>query len=238
MERTGEGDPAQVLPLLWRQGTVVGRTGLTVDAVVTAGCELADEGGFAAVSMRKVAEHLGRGAMTLYVHVPNRAVLVDLMVDAAFGEVSHDAPSDDWRAGVRTIVETNRALLTRHPWLLDVDTSRPPLGPGTIAKYDAELALLAATGLPDVEVDQALTVLLDLVRSGVRQVLAADAQAEGEWWAVAGPLLAQLMDPADFPFASRVGQAAGEEYGAASAPDRALDFAVETLVAGLETRLP
>ena len=36
-------------------------------------------------------------------------------------------------------------------------------GPGTIGKYDAELALIAPNGLPDVEIDQALTVLLDLV---------------------------------------------------------------------------
>ena len=158
-------------------------------------------------------------------------------VDAAFAEVAYDEAPGDWRRGVGAVVEANRALLDRHPWLLDVDTSRPPLGPGTIGKYDAELALLAPAGLPDVEIDQALTVLLDLVRSGVRQAATTDAGADGEWWAVAGPLLAEAMEGRDFPFASRVGQAAGQEYGAPSDPDRALRFAVEALVAGIEARV-
>lgn len=237
VERTGEGGPSQVVPLLWRRGTITGRSGLTVDGVVEAGTSLADEGGLSAVTMRKVADRLGRSPMALYAHVPSRAALVDLMVDAAFGEVTYEAATEDWRRGVSIVAETNRALLGRHPWLLDVDTSRPALGPGTIGKYDAELALIAPTGLPDVEIDQALTVLLDLVRSGVRQAGAHDAAADGEWWAVAGPLLAEVMEEDDFPFASRVGQAAGEAYGAASDPDRALRFGLEALVAGIEARI-
>ena len=237
VERTGEGDPSRVVPLLWRRGTITGRSGLTVDDVVGAGASLADDGGLTAVSMRKVADRLGRSTMALYAHVPSRAALVDLMVDAAFAEVAYDEAPGDWRRGVGAVVEANRALLDRHPWLLDVDTSRPPLGPGTIGKYDAELALLAPAGLSDVEIDQALTVLLDLVRSGVRQAATTDAGADGEWWAVAGPLLAEAMEGRDFPFASRVGQAAGQEYGAPSDPDRALRFAVEALVAGIEARV-
>lgn len=237
MERTGHGDPASTVPLLWRRNTVAGRSGLTVDAVVETATTLADGGGLASVSMRKVADRLGRSTMALYAHVPSRAVLIDLMVDAAFAEVAYDDAPADWRRGVGAVVAANRALLDRHPWLLEVDTSRPPLGPGTIGKYDAELALLAPTRLPDVEVDQALTVLLDLVRSGVRQAATTDAGADGEWWAVAGPLLAEAMEGRDFPFASRVGQAAGEEYGAPSHPDRALRFAVEALVAGIEARV-
>lgn len=45
------------------------------------------------------------------------------------------------------------------------------------------------------------------------------------------------MEEDDFPFASRVGQAAGEAYGAASDPDRALCFGLEALVAGIEARI-
>lgn len=237
MERTGQGDPASTVPLLWRRGTITGRSGLTVDDVVRAGTSLADGGGLTAVSMRKVADRLGRSPMALYAHVPSRAVLVDLMVDAALAEVMYDDAREDWRRGVGAVVQANRALLDRHPWLLDVDTSRPPLGPGAIGKYDAELALLAPTGLPDVEIDQALTVLLDLVRSGVRQAAVADPATEEDWWAVAGPMLAEVMEPGDFPFAARVGQTAGEAYGAPTDPDRALRFAVDALVAGIEARI-
>ncbi len=240
VERTGAGDPLRVVPLLWRGGGRPGRRGLTLEAVVEAGIALAQESGVAQLSMRRLAERLGAGTMSLYAHVPGRAELIELMVDRAFAEVRYDPGMIDparWRTSLETVAERNWQLLARHPWLLEVDVTRPPLGPGTIGKYDAELGALVGTGLDDVEVDQVLSLVLEHVRSTARQAFAAAGadESDDEWWAVAGPVLAGLMDPARYPHAARVGEAAGREYGAPADPERAYSFGLRAILDGVET---
>lgn len=239
VERTGAGDPVKVVPLLWGTGVTTGRRGLTLERVLEAATALAQDIGIEQLSMRKLAERLGVGTMSLYAHVPGKAELIDLMVDHAFAEVDYEPGSldpADWRTALETVAGRNWRLYERHPWLLAVDTTRPPLGPGTIGKYDAELGALAGTGLDDVEVDQILSLVLEHVRSTARQTLdAASARAsDGEWWAAAGPVLAGLMDPARYPLASRVGEAAGREYDAPVDPRRAYGFGLRTILDGVE----
>jgi hypothetical protein len=106
--------------------------------------------------------------MSLYAHVPGRAELIDLMVDHVFAEVRYDAATlapTRWRSTLEAVAEQNWQLLGRHRWLLGIDTTRPPLGPGTIGKYDAELGSLVGTGLDDVETDQVLSLVLEHVKS-------------------------------------------------------------------------
>src|SRR5690606_19087220 len=109
--------------LLWRTGTRTGRSRLTLDAVVAAGVELADDVGIEQLSMRRLADRLGVGAMTVYGHVPGRAELVELMVDQVFAEVRYDDLGEGaagWRAGMETVAARNLELLSHHPWLTDV----------------------------------------------------------------------------------------------------------------------
>src|SRR5687767_2606640 len=83
--RTGEGDPARTLGLLWRRSQPSRRgprPRLSVDDVVDAAIALADEAGLEAVSIRALAERLGVSAMTLYTYVPGKTELLDLMLDA------------------------------------------------------------------------------------------------------------------------------------------------------------
>ncbi len=239
MERTGEGEPTRVIPLLWGQGSRTGRTGMSLDSVVEAGVALADDSGVGQLTIRRLAQRLGVGAMTLYSYVPGRAELIDLMVDHVFAEVSYSAPMLPWREGLTEVAATNWALLTRHPWLVDVDVSRPPLGPGVIAKYDAELRPLVGTGLDDVAIDQALSLVLNHVWSNARQLsVAAQDMADGggdeDWWRRAGPVLASLMSADRFPHAARVGEAAGQTYGAAVDPARAYEFGLQVILDGIE----
>lgn len=77
-------DPVE---LLWRNSGGDPRQGLSVDAIVRAGVAVADAEGLSGLSMRKVAERLGFTTMSLYRHVPSRDHLVDLMRDAAIGEL-------------------------------------------------------------------------------------------------------------------------------------------------------
>lgn len=245
MERTGTGDPLRSLALLWRTEVKAGRSGLTLDRIIAAAIAVANEIGVEAMSMRKIAEHLGVGVMTLYTHVPGKAELVDLMVDFANGSVYTDETTlphgPDWRTAVEQIAEHNWQLLETHRWMLGVDSQRPPLGPGTIAKYDSELRPLVGIGLDDVEVDQVLTLVLGQVTHAARQMLGQIETATGsgrndsEWWASSGPVLARLIDSKRFPYAARIGEAAGREFNAATDPQRAYEFGLRTILDGVET---
>ncbi len=93
--------------------------GLSVDRVVGAAIELADEDGLAAVSMARVAERLGFTTMSLYRHVASKEELVWRMVDRALGPAPEfDIP--DWRSGLERWARELRALLLQHPWAIDI----------------------------------------------------------------------------------------------------------------------
>jgi AcrR family transcriptional regulator len=226
--RTGEGDPARTLALLWRRVDAPRRgprPKLTVDDVVAAAIALADEAGLEAVTMRAVAARLGVSAMTLYTYVPGKAELLDLMLDALW----HAMPREP-QPTIRSVADANRALYAAHPWAARVTTSRPPLGPGMLAKYEHELA--AFEGFTDVDRDAALTLVLGFVQGIAAQEPATTPDAE--WWQAAGPLLAELVDPEEYPLASRVGTAAGEAQDGAYDAERAYRFGLERIIEGLE----
>ena len=69
-----------------------------MEKIVAAAIALADEEGLEQLSMRKVAERLGTGAMSLYRYVPSKAELLDLMLDAIHGE---DPPPEQTARGAR-----------------------------------------------------------------------------------------------------------------------------------------
>lgn len=244
VEHTGRGDPLKTIALLWHGDNRTGRSGISLDAILDAGIELANETGIDNLSMRKLAERLGVGTMSLYSFVPSKAELIDLMVDRVNGEAYQGAEGiaeqATWRQSIEAVAEQNWRLLARHRWLLAVDEARPVLGPGTIAKYDTELRQLDGLGLNDVEMDLTLTLVLQHVRSAAR--LAADltdtsqvtGDSEGEWWSKAGPVLAALIDSSKYPHASRIGAAAGQEYNAATDPQRAYHFGLRTILDGVE----
>lgn len=243
-ERTGGGDPARTLALLWRDPEIVPRHGprqtLSIDAVVAAATVLADAGGLQAVTMRGVAQTLGVAPMTLYTYVPGKAELLDLMLDAAYSGMPHTATSGQpWRDRLTAIAEENLALFHAHPWAAELSTVRPPLGPGMLAKYEHELSALEGLGLDDVEMDASLTYLLSFVQAGARAAADAragareSAQGDAQWWARNAPLLAARVDEVDYPIAARVGSAAGAAHGAAFSPEHAYRFGLDRVLDGL-----
>ncbi len=247
-DRTSSADPALSLRLLWRDALGDDappkrgpRRGLTVDAVVTAAITLTDEEGLDALTMRRLAERLGVGPMSLYTYVPGRGELIDLMVDNVYGAMArHHGVDQPWLARVRGVADDNGALFDRHPWAAQVSTLRPPLGPGQMAKYEHELAAFTGSGLDDATVDDALTYLLTFVRAAARDAAdARDARAasgadDRRWWEAAGPVLARVLDEDDYPLATRIGAAAGAAHGSAHDPEHAAAFGLARVLDALE----
>jgi AcrR family transcriptional regulator len=241
---SGGGDPKRSIELLWgvREGSRPGpKPRFTVPEVAAAAIALADTDGLGALSMRKVAERLGVSAMSLYTYVPGKAELIDLMLDNVLAEVVRPGEAEGgWRARLELVARDNWNLYLRHPWLLQVATSRPPLGPHVIAKYDQELRAVDGIGLGDIEMDLVVQMIGDYVHGAARTAVSATlvAQRTGltdeQWWEQAGPALERVYAPATHPTATRVGAAAGAEYNAASDPARAFEFGLARLLDGIE----
>lgn len=243
-EHSGTGDPARSLALLWRtteRASRKGRPELSVERIAAAAVEVADTEGVAALSMRRVAERLGVGTMSLYTYVPGKGELIDVMLDTAFGEAARPAAEPGrWRAGLTEVARANWAMYRRHPWMLHVGINRPPLGPNVSAKYDAELRVIDGIGLTDVEMDSVLTLVLNHVQGAARldtdaaQVQQRTGLTDQQWWNAHAPYLAMIGDPQRFPVAARVGTAAGAEHQAAYSGEHTFEFGLERILDGVE----
>lgn len=118
------------------------RTQITATAI-----ELADEGGLAAVSMRQVAKRLGTGPASLYRYVSTRDDLLDLMADAAAGEIDLGDPfSGDPVEDLATLAGRAKQVHLCHPWLLDLPTE-PTMGPQGMNYLEHALRALTPTSL-------------------------------------------------------------------------------------------
>lgn len=205
-EYAGRGDARRTLDLLWGRATPSGRgprPGLTVDGIVRSAIAMADAEGLAAVSMRRIAERLGRSAMSLYSYVPGKAELLDLMLDRVLEDQPRDHDlSAGWRPALEAAARDAWAFYLRHPWVLQVGGGRVSLGPNEFDQYEANLRLLGRTGLPPIEMARAWAAIDSFVRGAARAV--ADARAaeretgisDDDWWTARAPQLTELLEAA------------------------------------------
>ncbi|MER7460070.1 TetR/AcrR family transcriptional regulator [Micromonospora sp. NPDC126480] len=132
---------------------------LSLEQVVTAAVKVADTDGLAAVSMSRVATELGVATMSLYRYVSTKNELVELMVDAAFGDPPPPRePDEGWRTALARWADGNVAALHHRPWLRHVRISGPPIHPNSVRWMEQGLACLRDTALHPAE--RLSTVLL------------------------------------------------------------------------------
>lgn len=236
-------DPEALIRLLWDPATKVGRSGLTVSALTDAAISLADAEGLLAVTMRRLAQEVGVGAMTLYGYVPGRAELVELMLDrvSAMTYAGRDRPGrrPGWQAGLEAVAWRTYDQALEHPWLTDVPAARPVLGPGVTQRYELELTPLDGIGLADEEMDAVLQSVTGLAlraaqwQVGLDRVRRNSALTDDEWWQDHQPALERAMSGLDLPIARRV----GETMASAGEPRQMLESGLGLMLAGLDARL-
>ncbi|MBS1691706.1 MAG: TetR/AcrR family transcriptional regulator C-terminal domain-containing protein [Actinobacteria bacterium] len=130
------------------------------EEITAAAIRIADAEGIEALSMRRIAQELGAGTMTIYHYVETKDELLTLVSDAVIGEVliGEDEPElDTWRERVVRIATRTRDSLRRHPWVFDI-IDDPPLGPKTVRHFDQSVG--AVSTLPISFLDQ-----LDIVHT-------------------------------------------------------------------------
>jgi AcrR family transcriptional regulator len=242
-------DIDRTLGLLWRRtlGTPRGTRGpkqrVSVDEVVRAAIAVADEEGLPAFSMRKVADRLGLKLMSIYTYVPGRSELIGLMTDEVAGERELPPHEGSLRERITGVARQIWDEYHRHPWLLQVENSRPWIGPHVSDRYEWQLAAIEGAGFTDLEMDQVITLLCGFTAGAARASIDARRTAErsgisdAEWWAVNAPVLDRVMPAGAYPISGRVGQVAGLEYNAVGDPERSFRFGLDRILDGLERLL-
>jgi AcrR family transcriptional regulator len=207
-EGGGSGLPASI-EAAWglRQRPNKGpKRGLSLERIVEAAVKVADADGLAAVSMSRVADDLGVSTMSLYRYVAAKDELLALMVDAVAGPAPPvPAPEAGWRVGLSRWAWAELAVYRRHPWVLRVPISGPPVTPNQLAWLEHGLRCLGGTGLEESEKLGVMLLLTGYVRNSA--VIEADV-AEAFLAAAATPdaamsgyrnLLTVLTDAQRFP---------------------------------------
>jgi AcrR family transcriptional regulator len=231
------------LELMWgsrAKGERGPRPALSVEQIVAAAVELADAEGLEAASMRRVAERLGVGAMSLYRYIPGKSELLDLMLDAVHGDDPGEPPADDgWRARLEWLARRSRRRIERHPWMLQVVIGqRPPLGPNIIGDFDEYLQAVSGIGLTPPEMI-AVTELVGYYVQGATRADVETAQTERdsgvsdeEWWGEHQEFWEEYFVPERYPAITFAWEA-----GAYEAPLDGFDFGLQRILDGIETLL-
>ncbi len=108
---------------------------------------LADRIGIEPFTIRRLADALGVGPMSIYHHVPNKEAILDGMVDLVFSEIDPPPEGLRWKDAVRVRCVSARTVLRRHPWAPPLMESRSTPGPETLRHHDAVLGCLRGGGL-------------------------------------------------------------------------------------------
>ena len=122
------------------------RAQLSRERVLLTAVAFADRHGLEALSMRKLGDELGSGAMSLYHYVPNKEHLLDGMVDIVFGEIEPPSTDVDWKTAMRNRAVSTREALRRHRWAIGEMEGRTSHGPANMRLHNAVLGCLRAAG--------------------------------------------------------------------------------------------
>jgi AcrR family transcriptional regulator len=150
----GTADRAAVVdeaepPIWFRDEPASRRPAHTRADIARAALEIADSEGFDAVSMRKVAQRLGAGTMTLYHYVRNKGELIALMNDAVMAEVvvPEGELADDWRAALTQIANRSHDAFSAHHWVFQKMGDDGAPGPNGMRHFEQSLQAVAGLGL-------------------------------------------------------------------------------------------
>lgn len=215
---------------------------LSRDRIVRTAISIADKEGLASVSVRNVANALKAGPMRLYGYLTTKEEMLELMVDAVYGEMVAEGPiPSDWQAALRSIAHRTRRAARAHNWFSDLLGGRPHMGPNALAHH--EMSLAALHGQPGFEE-------IDMVMQAVRTVNAytigairgeeSELRSEKEsgmdepaWQKATWPYLQRMIATGRYPTIAKVVQDATHPPNEAVF-DRGLDCVLAGIAAVLK----
>jgi AcrR family transcriptional regulator len=234
----------QQVPSVWTRPRRTGQPALSRERIVAEAIRLLDAEGVDALSMRTLGARLGAGATSLYRHVATKDELIELVVDAVYGE--WEVPEVTRRAGWRAAaVETAyglRATLLRHSWMASVlgQAGLAYLGPNLMRVSERVLAVFQNGGFSPEEADRAMNTLVAYVlgiatsETAYLAVLARTGKSEREYVDSLWPVAERAVQ--EHP-RLREGYAAQRGKDPRQTREDAFDYGVQRVLDGLATRL-
>lgn len=230
------------LDLLWgrREPATRGpKPTLQVAQIAQAGVKLADEEGLSAVSMKRIATALNVGTMTLYNYVPDKAGLLELMLDSVSSQTPIPDHTVGWRPFLRDSAQALLAMYEDHPWMADVRVEGPPIGPSQVRFIESAMGSFQDTGLSGQEAMAATmsiqAFVLGMAKLGIHMINDQRAAAPIEpAWAEA---FRHVLDPDEFPRTLAVMTAVGPTPHKLTWDDLGFGFGLERLLDGIASHI-
>lgn len=209
--------------------------GLTREVVVAAALEIVDRDGLDALTMRALGRELGVDPMAVYHHLPNKAAILDGVVETVLREVPLDAPAGlPWTERLAAVARGYRNALRAHPNALPAVATRPDVTPAALRILDNALGILLEAGLDPPSALKAVHAASCFV---VGHALDESGLGAGDEFSIAETAAAQqqLLESGDYPNLAAAALA-GEEIRA----DDTFETGLAALLSGLapEPRRP
>ena len=206
---------------------------LTREGIVTAAVDLADRDGLAALSMRRLAQHLGVDPMSIYYHVRDKDALLAAMVDSVAASIKTTDKSGTWTVRLKDLIMGARETMLSHPWAARVIEAQDTPTPAVLQHLERVLAIMHEGGC-SIDLSHHAMHLFGSRLLGFSQDLFDDTGAAAD----SPPNTEQLMALAES--LPRIAQLSGEvsHTGALGAcdDDAEFAFALDLLLEGLERR--
>ncbi|MFI1394635.1 TetR/AcrR family transcriptional regulator [Streptomyces sp. NPDC020681] len=216
--------------------------GLDRTKIIEATVRLLDAEGAAKFSMRRLAAELNVTAMSVYWYVDTKDDLLELALDAVFGEVRLPdvGAGAQWREQLRELAVEYRAVLVRHPWVSPLIGTFLNIGPNSMAFSLAVQQVMRNTGLPPHGRMGGLSAVFQFVygfgtiEGHFIQRCAAAGVSQDEYFRDA---MGTVSERPEFREMLATATEAMEARGGSTVEEmreRDFEFALELLVAGIE----
>jgi AcrR family transcriptional regulator len=202
---------------------------LDVDTVLEAALRLIDAEGLGALTIRRLADELGMGAMSLYRYVRTKEEIVEGVYGLALDRLSTDVdPAQPWDEQLTVAIRHLHATLQEHPGVVELLIARSRPGQAIDRVRETLLGILRRAGFGNRDAIKAMGAavscalgfaLAERVRSGDGDPAEQFARLES-------------LSADEFPY---LAEAAGEYEQHVS--DEAFEYALAHLVAGMRKDL-
>ncbi|MGB7861253.1 MAG: TetR/AcrR family transcriptional regulator C-terminal domain-containing protein [Acidimicrobiia bacterium] len=129
------------------------RAPLSKELVLRGAVAVADAEGIEALTMRRLAEHLGVEAMSLYYHVANKEAVLDGVAETLVDEIQEElgdlgtgVDASSWKSTLREVLLSARKVMLRHPWAPAVFETRTKMSPSIVLYFERLLGILREGG--------------------------------------------------------------------------------------------
>jgi AcrR family transcriptional regulator len=218
-----------------RRGPSAGRKKpITVDAIVETALGIVEREGYAALTMRRVANALETGPASLYAHVVNKEDLNDLLIGQLCAEIELPEPNPHtWRAQIISVCTQLRDQYLRYPGISLAALAMVPTDLETLRVSEGMLGIVLAGGVDPQTAAWAIDALILYVNAFCLENSLIDRHVDQEGWTDSRDELLRRFAalPDTFPYTKRY----AAELTSGAAGDR-FEFTLNLITNGLGQR--